>query len=1080
MPIPKILVTAALYGAQAGLNASQRIEGPRIEDLGWTGADPGTPRPRFWGTYRGPKTSFWGEPLKEVKRRRKTKGGKYNDYDYYDTEAVEVACHQIDAVTRIWADGHLIYDMTGAGPAMPFDFGDRAPGSNGEFIRIYLGTDDQEPDPRMQATIEAQLGAGYCPAYRDTSYVQFEDLPVGKFGNRRPQWIIEGVNNAVMAYPYDSTEGASNGERLWNATISPDGQRFFLSVSGNFTLIDLLSRTTIASGDLSTSLGNNGHIGIYLDGSMLGINGGTNLVHMDPDGIVTLVENGYFASGQDSIYVLADADGNEHALTTPSSAIHTHYVDGVAVPSSDYGYTFTVGMYCRKENGEIWAIARNTGPFVTAMNMYLICVVDAAGTWGGGSIYQIAMPNGGDDPAVGIIHVESEGHFACRWNDRIYFIDDTTLAIKSYQDVSFPTWQGGKQWANVPVGATSIWIGGSTSTNVMSEISLVDGSTIRTIDLDDWLNAGGTGATGCLYIPVLHAILSFPTVGTTGTFRYLDRVSGDGVTLGSIASDICQLEGIAAGDRNTSLLTTPVLGYGVSQGDGKEWLAPLLDLYDVDPRPDGFLLDFVPRGGAAGTVIAADGFVRSEEADAPLYSRTRQGGSDIPRQVTIKFRDADAEQQPNSASSPPLSNADGEREMQLDFSNLVLTADNGRDLVTRLHRRMELDAQVATLDLPASQVALQPGDRHLLGFNTGNADHRLHSMQLGADLRIETEWKRDDSSIALLSGTAGAGLDGHIPSEIVVPLPTRGFVVDIPLVRDSDDSTLPILHAAASPYTDGSWPGAVIYRGSGSGVYEEFDDEFATFSSSAGADWGRTNAALPPASPWSWDRGNSLNITLQSGTLTGTTEDAIDADPRLNLLLVGSELIQFVNATLEGDGSYTLSTFKRGRRGTDWAVDGHGAEEIVLLITDAVPETFELAEIGTTGRFKAITLGRTDGSIQDVPLQGNSLKTYSPANVTARRLSNGDWLFDWNRRTRIGAGWGLAEVPIGETSEAYELDLGDGVGTVTKSVSVEGYTWTSAQQTTDLGAPVAAGSLEYEIFQMSAVAGRGFGTSGTA
>ena len=71
---------------------------------------------------------------------------------------------------RIWADGSEL-DMT----TLP--------------IRIYSGTEDQEPDP----LIVAKEGAGNAPAYRGLAYIVFEDLALAPFGNRIPQFTFEVV-----------------------------------------------------------------------------------------------------------------------------------------------------------------------------------------------------------------------------------------------------------------------------------------------------------------------------------------------------------------------------------------------------------------------------------------------------------------------------------------------------------------------------------------------------------------------------------------------------------------------------------------------------------------------------------------------------------------------------------------------------------------------------------------------------------------------------------------------------------------------------------------------------------------------
>ena len=70
---------------------------------------------------------------------------------------------EISGIRRIWADGKEL-DQTSV------------------TVRIYKGTENQQPDP----LIEARQGAGKAPAYRGTAYVVFEHLPVDDYGNRLP------------------------------------------------------------------------------------------------------------------------------------------------------------------------------------------------------------------------------------------------------------------------------------------------------------------------------------------------------------------------------------------------------------------------------------------------------------------------------------------------------------------------------------------------------------------------------------------------------------------------------------------------------------------------------------------------------------------------------------------------------------------------------------------------------------------------------------------------------------------------------------------------------------------------------
>ena len=69
-------------------------------------------------------------------------------------------------------------------------------------------------------------------------------------------------------------------------------------------------------------------------------------------------------------------------------------------------------------------------------------------------------------------------------------------------------------------------------------------------------------------------------------------------------------------------------------------------------------------------------------------------------------------------------------------------------------------------------------------------------------------------------------------------------------------------------------------------------------------------------------------------------------------------------------------------------------------------------------------------------------------------------LLTWIRRTRAAAGdsWVLAEVPLGEEREEYELEVLDG-GTVVRTVAglaSPAFTYTTAMATADFGGPVTS------------------------
>ncbi len=147
-------------------------EGARIKSLHLMESREGAGLPRVYGRMRVGGQVIWASRFKEARREHSAgKGGpELIDYTYSVSFAVALCQGPITRIDRVWANGDL------------FALGDVT-------WRLYSGTRDQMPDP----LIEAIEGTGQAPAYRDTAYIVFEDLPLDAFGNRLPQMSFEIV-----------------------------------------------------------------------------------------------------------------------------------------------------------------------------------------------------------------------------------------------------------------------------------------------------------------------------------------------------------------------------------------------------------------------------------------------------------------------------------------------------------------------------------------------------------------------------------------------------------------------------------------------------------------------------------------------------------------------------------------------------------------------------------------------------------------------------------------------------------------------------------------------------------------------
>lgn len=158
-----------------------------------------------------------------------------------------------------------------------------------------------------------------------------------------------------------------------------------------------------------------------------------------------------------------------------------------------------------------------------------------------------------------------------------------------------------------------------------------------------------------------------------------------------------------------------------------------------------------------------------------------------------------------------------------------------------------------------------------------------------------------------------------------------------------------------------------------------------------------------------------------------------------------------------------------------------GARVLVLTTALEQPDIGE-AEIGLPLTWRAGPANRNvaDASFveETVTLTGKCQRPLSPVHIAARRPNRTeDIALSWIRRSRIGGdSWNQANVPLGEASEAYDIEILNGEALVRElSATSPAVIYTAAQQTADWGAPlwIGDGPLSVRIYQRSETFGRG-------
>lgn len=183
------------------------IIGPRINEITLQTASYGRMIPIIYGTVKIAGNIIWASEIKQHRhdhyQRRGKFGGKSlvaSEFNYSISLAIAICEGEVDEILRVWANDHLIDPRR----------------SN---YRFYPGSETQMPDH----LIEAHQGVGKTPAFRGLAYVVIDNLSLGEFGNRIPNFIFEIKRNIKT---YNKTGEVPLEERIKAMVIIPGSGEF--------------------------------------------------------------------------------------------------------------------------------------------------------------------------------------------------------------------------------------------------------------------------------------------------------------------------------------------------------------------------------------------------------------------------------------------------------------------------------------------------------------------------------------------------------------------------------------------------------------------------------------------------------------------------------------------------------------------------------------------------------------------------------------------------------------------------------------------------------------------------------------
>lgn len=1071
----------------------------KLTDLGAGLAGYGMTVPRVHGRARVRGVPIWTSELIPTRHEEEVEGGKGMGGTSQEVESYTYSVHMAfvvndapsAAVPRIWGNGKLVRDTRASNPG----FAGRQ-----DNIRVYLGGADQVPDSLMVA-IE-----GKAPAYRGRTLVVFEHFQLAEFNNSVPLLEFEVYEAGTSAPPaaHDLGNGATAAAdpltgNVWTVQNTGSGLRVQVwnAVSGalvrDFSFESSSGAPTIAYVPNTRTF--------WIGGAANGASGPPNdyqVTVVSADAFVPLtafqVSGSVFWNGATVVFnpdMLAGPSVwcfNQNGVSGGGGRIRDAltYAETGTCNGTDWCFA---ALYCETPppyDLPDWMAWKGDG-YLRAFSNHIVTV--GYGNWmdiwdSREAILLATVRN----PAFGA----TETRHAISWDrDRrvVWWaaaltaglwqvgVDDFTLTlVDATISPQHLLYADGELYIVHP--------GGVLKRHDPDTLAVLE--TIGTYDLTN--NIGGDGIDFTDWGRVVFAAEAIGGVGRVLSIPAGQRDTFTPGTVGAAVAAISAEAGYAAGEYDVSQLTDTLDGFTRTQlASARSLLETLMAAYYFDAVVTADAthnyIKFVKRGGTVAAVIPAADLAAHTDDTLPARVRiVRTNDAPLPNEIALGYLDIEtdynkgvqysrrlvthSQQKGAKEISVGLTGAQAKRITEVWLYNAWAERSTLTFFTTRKYRQLEPTDLVQVVD-----------------------DTAVYTLRITDSLEngpvVEWNGKLEDVSLYSGAGEAAAALPAG-QSQVYLPTPAIAVFVDSTLLLDIDDDCgwyLTVYGALAADFRS-----CLLYRSADGGqTYTPLPGGvFAAapaigYATTALGDWAGGNT---------FDESNSVTVLLADAqrTLAPVSEQNVLNGGGAFLLKSGSgwELAQYKNRVLNADGSYTLSGLLRGRRGTEWAMAGHAAGDLFLLLgMDVIARIADSsALVGVARDYKPVSAGMTLSQTHAVQFTNTAAgkECYAPVAPGLGRDASGNLSVTWQRRTRIGGVWrNYVDASLGETTESYEVDILSGSGgSVVRTLAgltSPSASYTAAQQTTDFGSLQT--TIYVNIYQLSDVVGRGFPRSAT-
>lgn len=450
---------------------------------------------------------------------------------------------------------------------------------------------------------------------------------------------------------------------------------------------------------------------------------------------------------------------------------------------------------------------------------------------------------------------------------------------------------------------------------------------------------------------------------------------------------------------------------------------------------------FSDEGGAIGSTLATIDqvfpLVCTTNADglnlASAYSVAEQIPV-LPEQISIRdSEDANEryKRRGERLGSEPLALRyyDEERDYQPSVQRALGLRPDGREIMVDLPAAM--NAQGARI-LANSNAHRARWRNEQVTWRTGELDAGIGPGTLvrlpdGPGLWLVKSWEWSEFGVELgldrvspeiagdLSGDSGAS-----NSPVDEPAtPTHLTAIELPPDDGSNPTDRGLVVAATSQ--GAGWRGAAIFVEQGTSLVD------AGSTGNTRAITGSLSAPLGPSPCRVIEANAEILVNLPASDLAFNSTDVSGLVNGANRLMVGDELVQFLEAQSLGNGNWRLTGLLRGRAGTEpAAAGGHQTGATIVLLDDRLT-SLDPALVPSNAELRIAAIGLADDEPVYTALGnvGLSRRALMPVAPRTRTLTDGTWQLCWTRRARGQWTWpNGVEVPLIEESESYILGFG--------------------------------------------------------